>query len=84
MALKSTITTDNGVSVENAYSRIEKVKMTSKASIAFELSSYINSESNTAFFNKGYLCKYDLNGENPIKQAYIHLKTLEFAGAIDC
>jgi len=28
---------------------------------------------------------YDLDGENPIKQAYIHLKTLpEFADAVDC
>jgi hypothetical protein len=28
---------------------------------------------------------YDINGENPIKQAYLHLKTLpEFAGAVDC
>jgi len=28
---------------------------------------------------------YDINGENPIKQAYLHIKTLpEFAGAIDC
>jgi hypothetical protein len=30
-------------------------------------------------------CPYDIEGDNPIKQAYEHLKTLpEFEGAIDC
>jgi hypothetical protein len=84
MALQSNITTDSGVSVQNAYSRVEKVKMTSKQSISFELASYINSEVNTAFSSKGYLSKYELEGSNPIKQAYLHLKTLpEFADALD-
>jgi hypothetical protein len=28
---------------------------------------------------------YDIDGENPVRQAYLHLKTLpEFAGATDC
>jgi hypothetical protein len=28
---------------------------------------------------------YDLSGDNPIRQAYLHLKSLpEFAGATDC
>ena len=32
-----------------------------------------------------YVCEYDLDGENPFRQGYAHLKTLaEFAGAIDC
>ena len=32
-----------------------------------------------------YQFVYDINGENPIKQAYLHLKTLpEFATATDC
>lgn len=36
-------------------------------------------ESRSSFFN------HDLNGENVIKQAYEHLKTLpEFADAVDC
>ena len=34
---------------------------------------------------KTYSCKYDLDGPNPIKQAYLHLKSLpEFSGATDC
>lgn len=36
-------------------------------------------------FSKGYGFALDLNGGNPIKQCYDHLKTLpEFAGAVDC
>jgi hypothetical protein len=32
-----------------------------------------------------YQFVYDINGENPIKQAYLYLKTLpEFATATDC
>jgi len=35
--------------------------------------------------NKTYGCLVDLNGDNPIKQAYEYLKTLpEFANATDC
>jgi hypothetical protein len=34
---------------------------------------------------RGYYFNLDMNGENPIKQAYEHLKTLpEFADAVDC
>lgn len=76
MAIQSTITTDSGISIEKAYSRVEKIKLTSKTSIAFELASYVSQESNLAFNSKGYLAKYDLNGENPIRQAYIYLKSL--------
>jgi len=32
-----------------------------------------------------HLCDLDLDGENPIRQAYLYLKTLpEFANATDC
>jgi len=36
-------------------------------------------------FERNFLFSVDLEGPNPIKQAYLHLKTLpEFADAIDC
>jgi len=39
----------------------------------------------SVLFQKSYLFPLDLNGPNPIKQAYEHLKTLpEFVGAEDC
>jgi hypothetical protein len=36
-------------------------------------------------FERNFLFQFDLEGPNPIKQAYLHLKTLlEFADAVDC
>lgn len=85
MALQTNITTDSGISVNNAYNRVEKLKLTSKESIAFDLVSYVNQNATTAFDRTSHLAKYDLNGDNPIKQAYIYLKTLpEFSNATDC
>ena len=38
-----------------------------------------------SFDEKTFYCEYGINGENPIKQAYLHLKTLpEFADTVDC
>jgi hypothetical protein len=32
-----------------------------------------------------YVCDLNIDGDNPIRQAYLHLKTLpEFANAVDC
>jgi hypothetical protein len=46
---------------------------------------YYAEKENEKIENKNFSFAYDLAGENPIKQAYEHLKTLpEFAGAIDC
>ena len=85
MALKQTIKTkDNfGIEVEipNVYIKIETLdlnKISGKANL-----SYKNQE-NLIRYNQIQFA-YDINGENPIKQAYLHLKTLpEFADAVDC
>jgi hypothetical protein len=46
---------------------------------------YLDSSKNSAVENKFIEFNYDINGENPIKQAYKHLKALpEFANAVDC
>ena len=38
-----------------------------------------------ALFTEDYVCSIDLDGPNPIKQAYEYLKTLpEFSDAVDC
>jgi hypothetical protein len=39
----------------------------------------------TQVYTQGHSFELNLEGPNPIKQAYLHLKTLpEFADAIDC
>ena len=45
---------------------------------------YLDSSKDSAVENKFIEFNYDINGDNPIKQAYEHLKTLpEFEGAKD-
>lgn len=84
MALKKTITTIYGNQVSNAYHRIENVRLDKKNLISFHLKSYVDAIYPN-FCETIYHCSYDINGVNPIKQAYLYLKTLpEFAGAVDC
>jgi len=46
---------------------------------------YAVDNSSEMLMSKTFLFDYNIDGENPIKQAYAHLKTLpEFADAIDC
>lgn len=84
MALTLPFTTATGLTCDAAYVRVEHVMATkSKANVQAcwyaKPSGYPCLQSSTHSFD------YDLNGENLIKQAYLHLKTLpEFAYAIDC
>ena len=83
MALKKITETNFGFNIPNAYHRVENIKL-NKNHIAFSVFAYTDTEKD-AFDIRNYSCDYDLEGDNPIKQAYEHLKTLpEFAGAIDC
>lgn len=84
MALKLTVTTPQGFEAIDAYHRVEAVKIVGKTSINFELCSHKAADHPVAFEVASRVCGYDLDGDNPIKQAYEHLKTLpEFAGAAD-
>jgi hypothetical protein len=84
MALEKTVTTAQGFEATKAYHRVEEVLLQGKQNIKFVLRSYLTKEK--PFFNsQTYFCFYALDGENPIKQAYKHLKTLPaFDGAVDC
>lgn len=82
MALQATITTNQGITVSSAYCRVADVSL-SKDTMSFSLWLYADKEK-APFEKKTFTSAYDLNGSNPIKQAYEHLKTLpEFAGATD-
>jgi hypothetical protein len=85
MALKLTKTTPQGFTATDAYHRVENISLQNKTSIVFMVSSYKDDKETEAFNSVRHSSNYDINGENPIKQAYLHLKTLpEFAGAVDC
>lgn len=82
MALIKTITTENGVTVQNAYHRVENVKLHTKEKIIFDVASYVDAEK-PAFQREKFSASYDLAGDNPIAQAYVHLKSGAFSGASD-
>jgi hypothetical protein len=84
MALSKTVLTVHGLQAVNAYHRVESVTLQNKETITFHVRSYTATDK--PFFMESVLsCAHALDGDNPIKQAYAHLKTLpEFAGATDC
>lgn len=84
MALKKTVDSKFGIEIVNAYHKVDNVILNTKETITFDVVSYAETKSGEVERNQ-HICHYDLNGENPFKQAYAHLKTLsEFTDAIDC
>jgi len=85
MALKKTVTTEQGFEAVDAYHRVEGVRLNGKTSMSYQVRSYKDDSGVQAFADAVHACAYDLAGKNPIAQAYDHAKTLpEFAGAVDC
>ena len=84
MALKKSIDTIYGITVNDAYIRVSDVRIVNKSAIAFNVLAYADATM-PAIHEMQIQCGYDLNGPNPIAQSYIHLKKLpEFADAVDC
>ncbi len=85
MAFKKNVTSVFGVEIQNAYHRIEGVSLMGKDKISFNLRAYVDAELFPCFSDRTFQCNYDLNGDNPIKQAYNHVKSLEeFINVEDC
>lgn len=85
MALQKTVTTPQGFTATNAYHRVEAIRITGKTAMQFNVYSHIDGKTVSFFAEYLFDCAYDVSGENPLKQAYLYLKTLpEFAGATDC
>ena len=83
MALKQNTETQYGFVVNDAYIRVQTANV-SKDKMTFSVFLYADKEK-PSFDSKVFSCAYEINGLNPIAQAYEHLKTLpEFAGATDC
>lgn len=82
MALRKTVQF-KGIFVNDCYIKVWRIEG-NKTDLSFGVSYSANAEAEK-FDSETYHCAYVLDGENPIKQAYKHLKTLpEFAGATDC
>lgn len=85
MALKKTVKTHQGFDAVDAYHRVEGVRLNGKQSMSFQVRSYKDDSGLPAFADATYEAAYDISGNNPISQAYAHIKALlEFADAKDC
>lgn len=75
-------TTFKGLSVQGAYFKVTQAR-TTKDSLEYDVACMVNAQS-TGLFSETKFCAYDINGNNPIKQAYDNLKSLpEFSDAED-
>ena len=85
MALKKTITAKDNFGIEvtipEAYIKVESTlgnKNEQQIVVSF-------TKNNSLLNSKQYLFNPNMDGDNFIKQAYLHLKTLpEFSNAVDC
>lgn len=83
MALQQTVTTPHGFDASDAYHRVENVSLLNKEQIGFLVRSYKSPQE--PFFEESYYeCAYQLDGDNPIAQAYSYIKSLDaFQNAAD-
>jgi|LakMenEpi03Aug12_release.lakeMendotaPanAssembly.Ray.scaffolds.fasta_scaffold166234_3 hypothetical protein len=85
MALSKTITITSGLVVDDAYIRVDSVCIPEKSLMQFLAQAYKDNSQQHPFWHVQMSCPYDITGDNPIRQAYLYLKTLpEFASATDC
>jgi hypothetical protein len=85
MALEKTVQTEYGFIAENAYHKVCNVIISNGKTMSYRVNVFANKNNSISFQVKDFNCDYDIQGDNPIKQAYKHLKTLpEFVGATDC
>lgn len=85
MALQLTVKTPQGFDAVDAYHRVEELCLPVKTKIRFLLKSYKTQNEKFAFEYNTLETNYDLNGKNPIAQAYEFVKSLsDFADAKDC
>lgn len=81
LTLKSNFNQDS--TFDNTYIKVQNY-FGNKNQMSFEVNTY-DSKDGVLLNKQNYTFALDMQGDNPIRQAYKHLKTLpEFAGATDC
>jgi hypothetical protein len=84
MALKKNIDSQFGITINNAYIRVENVSFDKSKTMMFFVRTYAK-QNFPSLFEQQIVLPYNMEGSNPYVQAYEHLKTLpEFTGAVDC
>lgn len=81
MALKKNIDSQYGITINDAYIRVENISFDKSKAMQFFVRTYAK-QNFPALSEQQMQLDYDMNGANPYVQAYEHLKTLpEFANA---
>jgi hypothetical protein len=84
MALSKKVETPQGFVADSAYISIGHIETLNKTSMSFSLD-FRKEKELDAFVTKSFKCNFDVRGDNPYRQAYLHLKTLpEFSDSVDC
>jgi len=85
MALTQDYLTAWDFTIPSAYLKVTSVTIESKTAMTVFVRVFASKDCSNAVRETRYSGEYNLEGANPIKQAYLYLKTLpEFADAIDC
>lgn len=73
----------SGLSIPKAYIKVARIEILSKTTMHAVFATQVDAASDPLFY-QGYETAYDLQGADPMKQAYDYVKTLPaFAGAVD-
>jgi hypothetical protein len=84
MALKKDIDSQFGITINDAYIRVENISFDKSKAMMFFVRTYAK-QNFPALSEQQMVLSYSMNGANPYVQAYEYLKTLpEFANASDC
>lgn len=84
MALKKDIDSQFGITISDAYIRVENISFDTSKAMVFFVRTYAK-QNFPSLFDQQMVLPYDMEGANPYVQAYEHLKTLpEFSDAVDC
>jgi len=85
MALSINVTLASGLTAPASYVRVVSVHVVTKTQASASLSFFASATNLIAYQTAEQSFAYALEGPNPIKQAYLHLKSLpEYSDATDC
>tara|TARA_R110000787_G_scaffold29625_1_gene80294 strand:- start:273 stop:527 length:255 start_codon:yes stop_codon:yes gene_type:complete len=83
MALSKNVVTSTGINVKDAYIRVSNVRLHGKEALLFDVCVHANSDDLAVEKRRGSSA-YVLDGDNPLAQAYAHLKqTDDYSDARD-
>lgn len=85
MALKKTFITSTSIEISDAYLRVDHLLIQEKTHLSYRVRVYQGFDAKFPIEEMPLSCAYAIEGENPMAQAYAHMKSLpEFADAVDC